>query len=222
MGGGVGVLWLRWYMAERRARTSSLPEESRERQHCPFCLCDSPRLEALLQGRAVDFPCSVNWYKKHKNSSSLWSSVQSVVWNEGIWKTMVTLRIFWGKLCAGHWWWEVRWGEGGERGIRVAVFTRRWGFASHWSHRHGCRRRRLTCRRRHHPDWGCGGPSGWRSCWLDPPAWSGQSMAKQLNPLLLSGVVQQFGTFANLLSCRLWGEKINTTLTVCVPRRWLA
>lgn len=121
MGGGVGVLWLRWYMAERRARTSSLPEESRERQHCPFCLCDSPRLEALLQGRAVDFPCSVNWYKKHKNSSSLWSSVQSVVWNEGIWKTMVTLRIFWGKLCAGHWWWEVRWGEGGERGIRESL-----------------------------------------------------------------------------------------------------
>lgn len=208
MGGGVGVLWLRWYMAERRARTSSLPEESRERQNCPFCLCDSPRLEALLQGRALDFPCSVNWYKKHKNSSWLWSSVQSVVWNEGIWKIMATLRIFWGKLCrspvVGG---KVRRGKSEESesqclldagGLRLIEVTGTAVGVVVWHVDRGTIQIEVAAAR----------AAGEAADWTPPP---GQDKVWRNNLTLCC--FQQFWTFANLLSCRLWGEKINTTLT---------
>lgn len=56
-------------MADRRARTSSLPEEDRVRQHCPFAPV-TPQLEDERQGRVVDFPCSVNWYKKGRRRAA--------------------------------------------------------------------------------------------------------------------------------------------------------
>lgn len=54
-------------MAERRARSSSLPEGNRVRQICPFAPATLQDRRLYIRGRAVDFPCSVNWYKKGRD-----------------------------------------------------------------------------------------------------------------------------------------------------------
>ena len=41
-----------------------LAEWEQSKAEMSVCPCDTPGLEILLLGRAVDFPCIVNWYKK--------------------------------------------------------------------------------------------------------------------------------------------------------------
>lgn len=185
------VMMLRWYMANRQARTSSLPEENRIRQYFPFAPVTLHNWRTYFRGGWWIFPAELTDTKRAEcsqralpgftknNSSSLRSSVQSVAWNK--WRP----RRRWGSCgeneaqVTGGWGEEEvgsddKWGK--VRSERVTMTTRCWRFVSRWSRRRGCLRHRLTGRRRRRPGWGCAVLSGWRrSCWPDPHAWSEQS-----------------------------------------------
>lgn len=201
-GMGSGELWLRWYMAERWARTCSLPEESRGRQNGPFCPCGG----FTSRGGWWSFPAVLTDTKNTKTAHH--SSLLSSQWFEMNLKDEMDdsdaggfffFFLFRGWDCVQ----VTSSGRSGEvrgrkaRNERDTASTQRWGFASRWSHRRGCQRHRLTCQRRHHPDWDCDGLSGWRSCWLGHHAWS-EPRQKQLNPLV-SGAVGLFGHYPNWL-----------------------
>lgn len=123
-GGGGGrcyVMTLRWYMAGRWARMSSLPEKSRERQSCPFAPVTLQDWRLSSRDVRWSFPAVVTYKKGRrraagrtppsftKNSSSLQSSVQSVVWNGKKKKEDGDVKdlLGGGELCAGHRW--MRW-----------------------------------------------------------------------------------------------------------------
>ena len=66
-GGGRGrcyVMTLRWYMAGRWARTSSLPEKSRERQSCPFAPVTLQDWRLSSRGVRWSFPAVLTDIKK--------------------------------------------------------------------------------------------------------------------------------------------------------------